>query len=146
MKTPTINLKKATLQRIFEFGLRHIRKQGGPSLKVVRDSDGSVASNACMYRGPEGVKCVVGAMLTDAQLAEIGLVEGNSLAEGTEGHAKMLKFIGSEKKLGLLRRMQAAHDMHASSPIFMGLFEDGMRECAAYYKLTYKPVGTILRA
>jgi hypothetical protein len=52
---PTINLKKSSLQRIFEFGLKHVRAQGKPALY----------KGSCAMRGEEGTMCVVGSMIND---------------------------------------------------------------------------------
>jgi len=44
-------------QKIFDMAIEHLHTQGGPS----RADDGK----NCMYRGPEGRKCVVGAFIPD---------------------------------------------------------------------------------
>jgi hypothetical protein len=52
---PTINLKKSSLQRIFEFGLKHVRAQGKPSMLRF----------TCAMRGEDDTMCVVGSMIND---------------------------------------------------------------------------------
>ena len=52
-----LNIKKSSLQRIYEYTLKFIRKQGVPAID----------SRGCVYEACDGTKCAVGAMLTDEQ-------------------------------------------------------------------------------
>jgi hypothetical protein len=128
----SINLKKSSLQRIYEFGLRHIRKQGALAAQ----------GGMCVYRTGDGRKCVVGGMLTDEQLAAHGI--GNS--DSVQVHrAKFAPLVGKNKrKLDLLEAMQGAHDSAAADDE-LPAFERHMQKVALAFGLTYAPPGTTLR-
>jgi hypothetical protein len=141
----TINLKKASLQRIFEFGLRHIRKQGRPSF--------AADTRTCMMRGPEGTACVVGSMIDDKMAHQCD--HGRYLSGPSTDTHEWVEVLGkgrkAETKAQLLREMQGAHDDAACDYTddlegFRAYFETRMREVAENFTLTYKPVGVTLRA
>lgn len=131
---PRINLRKASLQRIFEFALRHIREQGRGALNT---------SGACVYRAQDGAKCAVGAMLSDEDMALFGISEGITVVNY---RARFKAIVPARRKLDLLQSLQEAHDSYASSTNFLPLFETRMKDVAAAYGLKYKPPGTTLRA
>lgn len=139
-KNPTINLRKASKQRIYEFALRHVRKQGQPGYE----------NGSCLYRTDCGLMCAVGAMLTDAQVANIpGPLEGVTHADNAEFFSVLA---GTPEKLKLLKSLQYAHDKAAAdAPAFGGFgfmerFEINMENVATRMGLKYKPPGTSLRA
>lgn len=47
---------KARRQAAFDTMVRHLRKQGRPSVE---------ARGCCRYRGPDGTKCAIGALISD---------------------------------------------------------------------------------
>lgn len=133
-KAPTINLKKASLQRVFEFGLKAIRKQGRPAM----------SGNTCVYRSHNGDKCIVGHMISDEQIAEHGIVNTRPVSMQEDAFKKL---VGKNvKKLGLLKAMQAAHDDPLHDAKFLYFFEESMKRVAENFELTYKAPGTTLRA
>lgn len=142
----SLNIRKSSLQRIYEFALRHRRKQQRP---------GTIAENstACAYRGPNGLKCAVGAMLTDEQMQEYGIDNKASVTDGAEEAFK--KLIGADrtgKKFKLLSEIQMAHDRATvdyragGSTAFMAQIERKFEQVAQQFGLTYKAPGTTLRA
>jgi hypothetical protein len=138
MKQPTINLKKATLQRIYEFALRHMRKQGKPSM--------SPETMTCLYRGPDGTKCVAGAMFSDEDMKKLNIEEGTSLDQSSTLEAVSKAY--GERKANLLRRLQECHDIpaHDDKDRYMANVETLFKAAANDFGLTYKPPGAILRA
>lgn len=138
-KPPTINLRKASKQRIYEFALRHVRKQGKPGYE----------NGSCLYRTDCGLMCAVGAMLTDAQVAKI---PQPLCGVSYEDNARFfLSMTGTSAKLALLERLQIAHDTAANDPYdgasgFMRRFESNMEDVATKMGLKYKPPGESLRA
>jgi hypothetical protein len=140
-RKPTINLKKASLQRIFEFGLRHGRKQG----KQCVNSEG-----VCKMRGPNGMACIVGSMIDDelARRCDDGESDDHVVSSPDVKYAPWVEVIGkgrlAERKAELLCSMQSAHDDAYCD--FSSEFEDRMATVANDYGLIYKPVGVTLRA
>lgn len=60
--------KRTSEQKIFDAVVEHLRRQGKRSK--------SQSGPSCLYRGPGGTACAVGALLTDKEAASI---EGNSV-------------------------------------------------------------------
>jgi hypothetical protein len=128
----SINLKKSSLQRIYEFGLRHIRKQGCLALQ----------NSTCVYRTNDGCKCIVGGMLTDEQLALHGIGNAESVSQHRE---KFAPIVGRNvRKLDLLVAMQQAQD-RADSDDGLASFEARIRDVAEAFNLKYAPPGVTLR-
>lgn len=135
-KNPTINLRKASKQRIYEFALRHVRKQGQPGYE----------NGSCLYRTDCGLMCAVGAMLTDAQVAKIPRPGASVSYEDNADFFRDLT--GSPGKLDLLEGLQITHDVAANTSCasdFMQCFESDMESLATRIGLNYKPPGTSLR-
>lgn len=134
----TCPLINPTKQEVFDYGLKKIIEQGRPSLDP---DDGS-----CLYRGPDGVKCLVGHMLGEDvdfnkrhSLNGIGigrLIEMKALPEGYE-------WMADESMQEFLGQLQNAHD-HAGiksrrdyTP-FIEDFKERMKSYAVQYGLVYK--------
>lgn len=83
-----------TPQEIYDAALLGIRKQGRFS------TDGL---GVCMYRGPEGIKCAAGHVLTDEEVAVIG--EGWSIIDAQHSIPEQLK-----PHVSLLQELQRTHD------------------------------------
>jgi hypothetical protein len=136
--SPTINLKKSSLQRIFEFGLKHVRAQGVPS----------TYGATCKMRGPDGTKCVVGSMINDelARRCDLDMEHDEKVpSEPDQDVSEWRALIGkNEKKYGLLSAMQTAHDVAAHND-FLPEFERRMESVAKGFDLTYKAPGASLR-
>jgi hypothetical protein len=135
---PTINLKKSSLQRIFEFGLKHVRAQGKPAM----------ARGSCAMRGEEGTMCVVGSMISD-ELARRCDLAMESPEKVLSSPAKIVPewfaLIGKNpQKYTLLADMQNAHD-GAEADDFLADFESRMQKVAGNFGLTYKAPGASLR-
>jgi hypothetical protein len=132
-----INLKKSSLQRIYEFGLRHIRKQGAAAY------DGG----SCCMRTPGGLSCVVGSMIDDdlAARCDEGDVPSGPVLERDEWRALIGNGRQASVKAELLRSMQRAHDLHADYADFLDRFEKQMMACARDFNLKYAPPGATLR-
>lgn len=130
-----LNLKKSSLQRIYEYALKHVRKQGKPAMN----------GNGCVYRACDGSQCAVGALLTDEQIATAGIGNGNSVA----GHPEKFKaLIGADRtgeKLRLLKALQGAHDNANHGEDFLRDFEWAMQDTAKKFGLRYAEPGVTLR-
>lgn len=144
-----LNIKKSSLQRIFEFALKHVRKQGRPAM----------TGSGCGYRDHQDdgtvLMCAVGAMLTDEQIATFGIENDAGVNEESAGAFRA--YIGNERKVNLLRSVQRAHDNAAWSgeiaapsgvvsygPFLTG-FEVRMKSVALEFGLKYAPPGVTLR-
>jgi hypothetical protein len=135
-----INLKKASLQRIYEFGLRHGRMQG----------ERSMIGGGCAMRGDNGLKCVVGAMIDDelarrcdADSSATDHVWSYPVSNVPEWHAIIGK---NERKYKLLTAMQKAHDGATDDDEFLADFNASMANVAREFDLLYKDPGVTLRA
>jgi hypothetical protein len=138
----SINLKKASLQRIFEYGLKHGRQQGERSMR----------EGNCAMRGEDGLMCVVGAMIDD-ELANTcdEWVLGDSSYKAyvpsapTISNSRWALLLGkNERKADLLCEMQRAHDL--ADRDFPVEFENNMRGVAARFGLRYAEPGITLRS
>ncbi len=94
-----------TPQEIFDFVATHLFTQGTAAVNK---------SGACRYRGPDGTKCAVGALIPDDEYS-VKMEGKSSLEVGRQGvsyHSPTLARL-NEKDPGisyLLRRLQTVHD------------------------------------
>ena len=109
-----------TNQEAFDIMVTHLRKQGCKSEDEQHET--------CLYRGPNGLKCAVGALIPDEEYKpewdEKGTAAGRldcAALRGIEG--------------GLLYAMQQAHD---HSPVRW--WEEKFQEIADTYHLTIPPM------
>jgi len=129
-----------TAQQIFDKGLAHIRSQGKASVVLSTFS----SRWACRYLGPDGAKCIVGALIDDAYYDPD--MEGRSVGDlNFPGQLALHRSgVNWEAGLGLLTDMQRAHD-NAANPRgalpFMEEFEQRMQKAARRHGLTYTPPG-----
>jgi hypothetical protein len=92
-------------QRAFDVAVRQLKKQGGRS---VNDDEG------CVYRGPGGSMCAVGAIIADEHYCPS--FEGNGVSSPDLGD----KILAAVARSGycvsrrLLKSMQVAHDISGS--------------------------------
>lgn len=136
----SLNVKKSSIQRIFEYGLKAIRKQGSPAME----------GYACKYLDSIGRKCVVGQMLTEEQQAAV-MAAGIGSIDGTDESRKF--FVSAfdikvgRKKWDLLMDMQSAHDSAARENFqnFLEAFEAGMQHVGRKHGLRYRPPVETLR-
>jgi hypothetical protein len=54
-----------TAQQLYEIVVKHLRKQGQKSHKVLSTKDGVVVEYKCLYRDAEGNRCPVGCLIPD---------------------------------------------------------------------------------
>lgn len=123
-------------QEAFDAMVAHMRAQ-----KYVRSyTEGLDGVSTCAYRGPNGAKCVVGALIKDEHYFKglEGLVTYDSNINTT------LYLSGWDVDKSLLASMQDAHD----DPVLWGVpdmdadgsrFEDAARRVAEDYGLSYTP-------
>jgi hypothetical protein len=132
-----------TLQQIFDEGLNHIRTQGRAS----HDEDG-----ACMYRAPNGDKCIVGGLIPDNAYDPVFDEQGDgttvwmhlrpeSLTRNRFEAALKAAGIEGNAALDLLCDMQRAHDSFSGSGDFLTRFEARMQALAELRGLIYNPPG-----
>ncbi len=111
-------------QTAFNLMVRHLRQQGE---KAVNES------GRCMYRGPRGLKCAVGALIPEALYAKrfekkrIGSLL-DPLDKTVYSEALAHHFRGVDPKL--LMHMQAIHDIHLPAQ-----WEDRFKQIANNYGL-----------
>ncbi len=108
-----------TTQEAFETMVRHLRKQGKKSRN---------AMGACLYRGPNGLRCAVGCLIPDDQYTRS--IEGKP-ADFAARDVPALSDIGP----ALLCEMQSVHDDLAVSE-----WEECFEELAQVFKLTLPPL------
>lgn len=93
-------------QSIFNKVASHLFKQGKPSMSF--DQKGNI--EGCLYRGPNGIKCAIGALISDRVYKPA--MEGNSIRNLIEYSFEYgFKFPSyfSENKI-LLQSLQEIHD------------------------------------
>lgn len=129
-----------TLQQIFDEGLAHVRKQGGPCRLVL--------IGRCAYRNGQGQACIVGGLIADADYDpawdENDGTPAAELAKSDEGRKALLNAgidVTQSDVINLLSRMQGAHDIGPDDYIgpdnCMYQFELAMRNVAKIEGLTY---------
>ena len=90
-------------QTIFNKVARHLLKQ-------MQQSKGSVY---CMYRGPKGLRCAVGAVIPN-RLYRSHMENAGSIDHLFDQNTKLAELLGGEN-ISLLRRLQLIHDSHVPS-------------------------------
>jgi hypothetical protein len=131
----SIDLKTASLQEIFDYGLAAIRKQGKRSANI----------HGCQYKTEDGLKCIVGHMLTDEQASWAALLRIGGVINTARlyVHRFFVPILETEEindKARLLQSMQGAHDIDASTlkeKDYMAAFEKEMEQVASHFKLNY---------
>lgn len=139
----TTDKDKSILQGIFDKVCNLLILQGKGSFNG--DRDGCIDNRMCAYRGPEGLKCAVGQLLTDEQIAKYHIREGNTPNEFPEELIKELLPEMQDLKHGedFLRSMQRAHDnatlarpLTDSTKTWVAGFKLEANLIAGYYGLT----------
>lgn len=114
-----------TNQEIFDKVVAHLRQQ------KVR----SVEGNACMYRGPEGLKCAVGCLINDDAYSHD--LEGK-VAGAIEVRCALLASgvpADDGDTIDMLRRLQNVHD-----DMPCDRWEEYFKYFALHHNLTYTPL------
>lgn len=124
---------KAVFQAIFDKVCPLLIQQGKGSMT------GELHERACVYRGPDGLKCAIGHILSDAQIEQYSVQESDIPPDFHEELLKELLPNVQDLKEGtfFLRRLQGAHDNAALSRIgnFMDEFRTRARLMAKDYGL-----------
>lgn len=113
-------------QEIFDRVLAHMRVQRRASV----DDDG-----ACLYRGPNGTACAIGALIRDDEYTpEIEKKNVYTLLKGVD------RMTVSEGRRSLLSDLQSVHDnlSEIDSENFLSFIENDMEALAKNYGLVYK--------
>jgi hypothetical protein len=109
-------MKEMNRQEVFDTVSRHLIEQGCKSVSI---DDMEIGSYSCMYRGEQGTKCAIGALIKDEYYCST--FEGGTLSEEliVEAIEKSLGVTLEYKDIAFLRELQSAHDSS---------FDEGFRE------------------
>lgn len=135
-----------TLQEIFDRVVDHLRKQGEPSTTPALHTN----SVRCLYRGPNGKKCAVGALITDAVYSPH--IEGGTVSDVGVRFALGASGIPDDgQTLSLLSELQDAHDSTARKcardiRAWLPMVEHRLEYIANWYGLTLKPANPVRSA
>lgn len=114
----------STKQEVFDKVLKFMRKQGKQSK----------SRGECKYRGPGGLKCAVGCLITEKQIKTHKVVEGTQASKLP--NALVREMVGSMKNAEwFLNDLQNAHD--AADRNFPSEFEERMHDVAERWGLKY---------
>lgn len=108
-------------QEAFDIMVKHLRKQGRRCM----------ADKKCLYRGPDGMKCAVGALIPDSHYDPE--MESGGAAEDIAGNYRIPEWDGIET--ALLSNMQDVHDSFDPSD-----WERKFAAVAADFGLTVPPM------
>jgi hypothetical protein len=114
-------------QEAFTAIVEHLRKQG---CRSQQEDDA-----ACLYRGPKGLRCAVGALIPDELYEESmeGINVASLLIVKREDYPKIADLLGSVD-ISMLEEMQNIHDFQEIED-----WENRFRLCAKDYGLTFNP-------
>ena len=113
-------------QEAFDTMLAQIRKQGRPALSL---------GGLCSYRGNDGTKCAVGALIPDDQYNRMMEGQGATALVGYgPSRASTITFLAQAQML--------LHDSAYTNSViknkdFLTLVEEGAQQFAKFYNLTY---------
>ena len=111
-------------QQAFDIMVQHLRQQGRPS---------RYDATGCRYRGPDGTKCAVGALIPDSlyRSGMEGLTIKSLVIEDRDVYGELCNLLDSID-LQLLEEMQTIHDHHTPAN-----WERSFKECAEEFGLNY---------
>lgn len=127
-------------QEILDAVVAFMRKQRKPS--GGRTAGGG--SYYCRYRGPDGTKCAIGALIPDSIYDEV--IEGKPIDDVLHGSSAIRElFVGVDP--AYLMSLQGCHDAAAvdhnsgssAAPDFMASFERRVERIARMNELVYTP-------
>jgi len=101
-------------QELFDRISKHLLNQNERSEALVR--------GACRYRGDNGLKCAVGAIIPDKKYSE--KIEGSSVYSSDVAQCLPIRYQGGNS-LKFLLKLQKLHDQTA-----VHLWKDGLKEIA----------------
>lgn len=114
------------MQRFFDLGVEHIRKQGKPAF----------SSGNCLYTTSDGLHCIAYPGLVDLGIEPANLIEDSSAIFNLEKAG--IKLAQTEDLF--LEEFQTAHDTCAyRGGNFMLSLEEKLAKLAQKYSLTYTP-------
>lgn len=113
-----MGLIMATKQETFDTVVAHLRSQGAKSAS----EDG----RSCLYRGPNGLKCAVGALISDDDYSA-------DMESWPANWSNVADVIRDTHDIGLCCDLQTVHDDIAVSE-----WESALRECASTHELVYR--------
>jgi hypothetical protein len=126
-------------QAIFDKVKRHLLKQGCKSM----EDDKSAITRWCMYRGPRGLKCAIGALIPDdlydpaMEMKSIG-----QLLRSWEWGAAIEKATGassdSAADVGFLSKLQNVHDTAPTGPFFLVHCQEELKSVATEFGLRWE--------
>jgi hypothetical protein len=127
---------KAELQRMIDIGAKQMRAQGCCS----------VQRSICAYRGKNGSKCFIGALIDDKHYSKD--LEGVSINSTSEGVLKALESSGYLLNSELLEALETAqyvlHDELEQAKDFPAAFEAALVSYCSDYELDYTAPGETL--
>lgn len=107
-----------TRQEAFDIMVKHLRQQGCRA----------ISNGVCRYRGDNGTKCAVGALISDEQYERMTRNTGNEWA--LRPTAELIGMSGDDRDF--LREVQKIHD-----GVDLKDWDEQLREVAAEYNLIY---------
>lgn len=122
MKVTLANLSQATAQQVFDHVARHLLTQGEKSGVY----DPEIRDYTCMYRGPHGLMCAAGCLMTDEEYQpafeskswDCGLVEGGRVPAAHAALIADLQTVHDEDAVemwpGRLRLLAGFHKLDAA--------------------------------
>lgn len=120
-----------TAQWVFDMSVQHIRKQGRPSHLPDFPEDGPNSDGEGRYRGPDGMACAVGCLISDRRYRKS--IEGKVAQQIHEVLGVRLA-----KHRNLLNLLQRAHDGTLVKEGFVK-WEQSLQRIASSQRLTYTP-------
>ena len=117
-------------QDVFDRVVAHAREQGRRSL---------LSTGSCAYRGEDGTKCFIGALITDEAYDRSLECQGVGSYEVSEALAASGVVIETPEDINLCTRLQTIHDgsgLHGDAP---QQWEENFRATAQQFGLTYTP-------
>lgn len=131
-----------TKQEAFDIGLTGIRSQG--YVQSVTES------GACVYRGPNNLKCIAGHVIPDHVYKpwmdnadyETYDCSFRALISKSREVARLFEPSQLREIVNMVARMQGAHDRTLSNPSRAGEFEEEMAEIAEEFDVIYQPPGS----
>lgn len=109
-------------QELFDRISKHLLNQNHRSIKRIADGD-----FCCCYRGDNGLKCAVGAIISDKKYSEE--LEGNTVTGLVVINSLPKRYQGNDS-VNFLNQLQGIHDQ---TPVH--LWKEGLKEIAAKHNL-----------
>ena len=109
-------------QQAFDIMVQHLRQQGRPSRDEV---------DGCQYRGPDGLKCAVGALIPD-ELYNERMESKNIYSLIKDGKFPALTELFAGINIHVLSDLQDTHDFNEPAR-----WEQLFKECAEEFGLNY---------